>query len=212
MDALTMSVDATQRTALLEWSVASAALPGEARSGDGHYVRNFLGGALVAAVDGIGHGDEAAVAAKLAVSILDAHPQDHVISLFRRCHEGLLKTRGVVMSVASFSGSLMTWMGVGNLEGILLRAQPGVVPAQETLLLRGGVVGYQLPNLQAAVVPVSRGDTLVFATDGVRSGFADGLHASDPPSQIASQILARFKKGTDDALVLVARYVGGGAP
>ena len=48
---------------MIEWGVASRALPGETRSGDLHVVESFAGGALVAAVDGLGHGEEAADAA-----------------------------------------------------------------------------------------------------------------------------------------------------
>jgi hypothetical protein len=55
-----------------------------------------------------------------------------------------------------------------------------------------------------------RGDTLIFATDGIREGFTEGLALSDPPQQLADRILARYTKGTDDALVLVARHAGWG--
>jgi len=55
---------------------------------------------------------------------------------------------------------------------------------------------------------VAPGDTLVLATDGIQSGFADELAVDASPQQLADQILARSGKSTDDALVLVARYVG----
>jgi hypothetical protein len=53
-----------------------------------------------------------------------------------------------------------------------------------------------------------RGDTLVFATDGVRREFTQRLALGDGPQQLADRILGQYAKGTDDALVLVARYVG----
>jgi len=59
-------------------------------------------------------------------------------------------------------------------------------------------------------VPVAPGDLLIFATDGIREGFAEGLPTDATPQQLADQILARSGKGTDDALVLVARYAGAG--
>jgi len=70
------------------------------------------------------------------------------------------------------------------------------------------VVGGQLPNPYASLVPVARGDTLGFATDGVRSDFSEELTVSEAPQRTADRILARYGKLTDDALVLVARYVG----
>ena len=57
--------------------------------------------------------------------------------------------------------------------------------------------------------PSPRG-TLIFATDGIRGGFAEGLPTDATPQELADHILARHGKGTDDALVLVARYAGGG--
>jgi hypothetical protein len=79
-----------------------------------------------------------------------------------------------------------------------------------SLLLRGGVVGSHLPLLRAAVLPVTQGDTLVFATDGIRSSFADGLNVRTAPQLLADRILAQYRMGTDDALVLAVRYGGQG--
>ena len=41
-----------------------------------------------------------------------------------------------------------------------------------------------------------------------RSGFARDIVLDDTPQQLAGRILATHAKGTDDALVLVARYLG----
>jgi phosphoserine phosphatase RsbX len=198
---------------LLEWGVATAALPGQAGSGDECLVKSFASGVLVAAIDGLGHGEEAGAAARIAVRTLEQHAHESVIFLVKRCHTSLRRTRGVVMSLASFSArdETMTWVGVGNVEGLLLGADPGSRPRREVLLLRGGVVGDLLPTLHASLIPVMRGDTLIFATDGVRSSFLDDLVPGDPPQQMANRILARHGKGTDDALVLVARYLGPGS-
>jgi serine/threonine protein phosphatase PrpC len=195
---------------LIEWGVAAQPLEGEAESGDLHVVQPFPEGVLVAAVDGLGHGPEAAAAARSAVATLAEYAREPVISLVKRCHERLIRTRGVVMSLASFNAldNTMTWLGVGNVEGLLLRADAAASPPRENVLLRGGVVGYQLPALRASILPVTRGDVLILATDGIRGGFVEDVTLNDPPQQIAEQILARRATGMDDALVLVARYLG----
>jgi len=100
---------------------------------------------------------------------------------------------------------MMTWTGVGNVQGALMRAGARKGSVQEVLLLRGGVVGSQLPALQAAVLPVAKGDTLVFVTDGIRGDFAEGVSALESPQRAADRILERHCRGTDDALVLVVR-------
>jgi phosphoserine phosphatase RsbX len=195
----------------MEWGIASRALPGQPTSGDLHVVKSFPGGMLIAVVDGIGHGSEAAAAAAIAGAILESHAADPVISLFHRCHEALRTTRGVAMSVASlsFSQALVTWLGVGNVEGVMLRQSGVSWAAGDSLLLRAGVVGLQLPSLDAEVLPVSRGDTLIFATDGIQSSFPRGPMDNRRSQKIADSILAQYGRTSDDALVLVARFLLG---
>lgn len=190
-------------------------MAGQVTSGDRHLVTPFPGGVLVAVVDGLGHGPEAAEAAAQAVRTLESHPEQPVISLVKRCHEALRGTRGAVMSLASYSArdSTMIWLGVGNVQGVVLQRPHKMHERRESLLLRGGVLGTQLPALTAAVVPVRWGDILILATDGIRSEFARNVIVTDPVKTIADRILTEHTKGTDDALVLVSRYLGTeGAP
>jgi phosphoserine phosphatase RsbX len=196
---------------LIDWGVASVALAGEAESGDLHLVKPLKHGVLVAAVDGLGHGAEAAAAARAAVAALDRYADEDVLPLVARCHEALLGTRGVVASLAFLDDArrALTWLSVGNVEGMLLFADPAARPVRASLVTRGGIVGSALPPLRAEVVPIAPGDTLIFATDGIRGGFTEGLASDATPQQLADDILARCGKGTDDALVLVARYLGG---
>jgi phosphoserine phosphatase RsbX len=193
----------------VEWGVAGSVLPGQSHSGDHYVVCSFPDGVLLAVLDGLGHGDEAAAAAIKAACVLEQGAKLPITRLVQRCHEELKASRGVVMSVASFTTSygLLEWMGVGNVQGILRRSDTQCLKSPEMLLLRSGVVGIHLPSLAAAVLPVFPGDTLIFATDGVRGDFVDGpvngnLH------EAAKAIVARFWKGNDDALVLIARFLG----
>jgi serine phosphatase RsbU (regulator of sigma subunit) len=201
--------------ALIEHGIAQRAFPGESVSGDRAVVQPLPSRVLMAAVDGLGHGEAAASAAAISVDTLKNHAEEKPEELVRRCHEALKRTRGVAMSLASIDArsGMMTWLGVGNVEGLLLRTASSP-PTREVLLMRGGVVGYQLPPLRVSQLPISLGDLLVFATDGIRSDFTAGLPLDDPllrhqdVQEIADRILARFGKTTDDALVLVARYTG----
>lgn len=198
------------KTVLLECGVAVAPLPGQTDSGDRHLIEELPGGALLAVVDGLGHGPEAAEVAKTAVQTIKQHASERAMALFQRCHQALRGTRGVVMSLASFdaAGSAMTWLGVGNVEGFLIRADSHLTPDHEDLLLRGGVVGCQLPPLRASVLSIFPGDTLAFATDGIAPDFVSEVNSWQPPQEIASRILDRHSKRNDDALVLVGRYRG----
>ena len=201
------SVDAS----VIDWGVAASALPGEAQSGDLHLVKAVPAGVLIAVVDGLGHGAEAAAAARAAVATLDEHATESVTALLQRCHWALKGSRGVVMSLAFIDPRLhtLTWAGVGNVEAALLHVAPRPTVERIGLVTRGGIVGSELPAVRAQHATLAPGDLLFFATDGIREGFIEGLAVEAPPQQLAEQVLANHGKGTDDALVLVARYRGG---
>jgi negative regulator of sigma-B (phosphoserine phosphatase) len=200
----------TEKTSGIEWAVAARPVTGQTVSGDLHVVKPFGHCVLLAVIDGIGHGTEADRAAHVAADVLLKHTEDSTISLMRLCHGALAETRGAVMTLASlnFNENTMNWLGVGNVEGRLFRADPNVLPAHENILLRGGLVGYQLPSLHASVLPLMRGDLLLFATDGLHVGFDQRINLTESPKQIADGIMSRHFKGTDDALVLAVRYLG----
>ena len=196
---------------IIEWGVASQTVGNEAVSGDIHLVKVLPGKALVAVIDGVGHGEAAAEAAQIAADCLRKYAGDSLAELMGKCHWALIATRGAVISLAEFSAAdnTMAWLGVGNVDGFLLRRNASRRPACEGLLPNRGLVGDCLPPLAASVLPVDNGDVLIFATDGIRPGFADRIMPSNPPQQIADQILAWLSVGSDDALVLVVRYVNG---
>ncbi len=196
---------------VIEWGVASLPQPGQAQSGDMYLVKLLAHGALVAVIDGLGHGQEAAQAAKIAAETLDAFAGEPLIALVNRCHEALRQTRGVVMSLACFqeSDSTMTWLGVGDVEGVLLHQDALPSPRQENLVLKGGLLGNHLPHLVDSVLHVARGDLLIFATDGIRPDFAKHVILTESPQRIADRILAECRLGTDDALTLVVRCAYG---
>jgi hypothetical protein len=195
---------------MVEYGVAKFVLPGQGESGDLHLVRCNHSGILVAAIDGLGHGEEAASVSKTAAALLKSSADEPIISLVERCHEKLRATRGIVLSLAYIDPEhgMMTWLGVGNVQGVLMRADAKKGNGQESLLLRAGVVGSQLPSLQATVLPIVRGDTLFFATDGVRSDFSATLSARENPQRAADRILEQYGSGNDDALVVVVRLMG----
>lgn len=190
---------------LLATGVACAALAGQTSSGDRGLVVEFPGGALVAAIDGLGHGADASLAAHEAELVLEDDPGAPVDELVQRCHARLKNTRGAVITLASFHQGAMTWVGVGNVEGLLVR--PSGIDA---VPMRSGIVGYALPALVARRVSVARGDTLVLATDGIRHGFRAEVDLREPQT-IADAVLAKYGKGNDDACVVIARYLGGAA-
>jgi negative regulator of sigma-B (phosphoserine phosphatase) len=197
--------------ARVDWSAASRARAGEKESGDRCVVTEQPNGTLLAVADGLGHGAEAALAADLAVRTVERYATEALTEIVKRCHQNLLRTRGVALSLARWDprDREMTWIGVGNVEGLLLQKDGGAGPPTHRLVLRGGVVGVRLPALQVAQVTVEGEGLLILATDGIGGEFDQNLDPLERPQILADRIMATYSRDTDDAMVLVARLGGG---
>lgn len=194
----------------VEWGVATRCRPGEATNGDLGVVTLLPDGALVAAIDGLGHGSEAARAAQTAAAVLREGPSRDLVRLFNRCHAALRSTRGAAISLAFLSvwERNLTWLGVGNVEGRLIGTEPSARWPKGSLPLASGVPGHELPPVRTATLSVRPGDLLLMATDGIGAAFADSLNVSGSARAITERILAEHWKTTDDALVVAVRYLG----
>ncbi len=194
----------------LEWGLASRAFGGERRSGDQCVVRQVGAGLLVAVVDGLGHGPEAVRAAERVCVIIERARDLDLATIVRHCHAGLRDARGVVMTLVALDPRTdsLTWLGVGNISGHLLRAPGHPSERRDELFVRGGTIGVHLPMLLPSASAVQPGDLIVIGTDGLRPGFSRGIASDEAPQTVAEGILARHARETDDALVFVGRYVG----
>lgn len=198
----------------IEWAVAQRPLPGESVSGDHYVVRTWDGGVLLAAMDGLGHGWEAAQAAHLAGDCLnEAVPALGLEAMIRDCHEALRGTRGVALTAALYhpDPGTLQWTSVGNVDGVLWHRPGQPDRGRQCTILRGGVVGYQLPTFHVSTLQVSSGDICCLASDGIASGFIEKDPAFLEPRRLADYILERYGRTTDDALVLAVRFGEAGA-
>ena len=94
METMNATCEAGVSSTFVEWAVCARPLPGETESGDLHLVAPLPMGVLIAVVDGLRHGPEAASAARIATASLRERPQDGTADLMRRCHASLQGTRG----------------------------------------------------------------------------------------------------------------------
>jgi phosphoserine phosphatase RsbX len=201
-------VEGLEELRLLDFGIAGRAARGEAESGDVPVVAIGTQAVLVAAVDGLGRGFEAAHVAAAAVRALEQFNDEPLEVVVQRCHARLLGSRGVALSLASFRDdeATMSWLGVGNVAGRLFRAGRIDDHADEFIVNFGGIVGDELPAFHAATVSLSAGDLLVFATDGIDPEFGGRFERSGTAQEIADRLLREHRRGSDDALVVVARY------
>ena len=181
-------------------------MEGEERSGDLAVFVPTASGALCCVIDGLGHGPEAADAAETCGAIVRQHSEAGATELLNACHEALVETRGVVMTVAWFDldQSRLSWAGVGNVDARLVRLGPE--QREDVALVFGGVLGYRMPNVRPATMPLERGDMLVMITDGIDGAISPALAGGGAAQTLAERIFAMHAKGSDDALAVVVRY------
>ena len=193
-----------------EWGVATRCRRGEATTGDLAVLARLPEGALVAAIDGVGHGGEAARAALKAGEVIRTRPSQDLVLLAERCHTALRDTRGAAISLAFISSleGAVTWLGVGNVEGRVLSSDPSARRPKASLALGSGVAGHELPRVRTTTLDLRAGDLVLLATDGVRDGFGDALDVSGSTQAIADRVLAAHWRPTDDGLVVALRYLG----
>ena len=194
----------------IDWGVVSQPIPGEVVSGDSYIVKIIGKSILIAVIDGLGHGIEAAAAAQEAVECIKETQEISLIAMVQKCHKNLKKTRGVVMSLVmlDFTNYSVEWLGVGNIEAMIVHIDKENSTVSDRLLLRGGVIGYNLPHLQSSHTAIHQGDVLLLATDGIKDILINDLLKTElifgtTPQKIAERIFSTYRTLTDDALVWV---------
>ncbi len=196
----------------IEWAAVRRPRPGEAVCGD-HPIALGVGdgAALFGVIDGLGHGAAAATAAQRAADVVQERRSEPLDVLMQRCHRALTETRGVAMTLAlvDFQTDALTWIGIGNVAADLVAKHPAGLEVRSSALLAGGIVGYRIPQtLSTSQVSISPGDLLVMSSDGIAEHHLDSIDFAAHATSIAEQIVGRYGRETDDALVLAARHRG----
>ena len=196
----------------IEWARAGRPLPGEYTSGDRGIAVDIDGeAALFGVMDGLGHGSAAATAALRAIDALTRSRTERVEVLIQLCHRTLEGTRGVAMTLArvDFATNALTWAGVGNVTANLIHKDAAGIHIRSSARLAAGIVGYRIPEIRPAqVISLRTGDLLILATDGITEEHLDHLDFAASATDIAEEILSKYAKEYDDAMVLTARHRG----
>lgn len=158
-------------------------------------------------VDGLGHGDEAAIAARAAADLFDQRPFTDPAQFLSSAHQAMRGSRGGVAGACVIDPrvSQLTFAGIGNIAGVIVSGND-----RQHLLSHPGTLGTQLasPRIHARQYRWPTGATLVMGSDGIRSGWNlsdyPGLLSHDP-AVIAATLHRDFTRSTDDATVLVVR-------
>ncbi|MDY0884619.1 hypothetical protein ACFPL7_03625 [Dongia soli] len=204
------------------WGGVCVAKPGEDVSGDNWQVKRRDDGLIAVTVDGLGHGMLAAEAANAALAIFDQHYQRRPAEIINAMHAGMRHTRGAAIGIAHLDrvAQSVHFAGIGNIAAALISAEAG--PAQEASALRrgprrmvsqNGTVGHALRRVQEMDYPFDPvqggGEAMVIMqSDGIASSWSldayPGL-TDHHPLTIAATLYRDFRRGRDDATVLVTQ-------
>lgn len=193
-----------QRATLLLAAV-SIAKQGEDECGDAWAAAALGDVGLVLVADGIGHGPEAAAAARQAVRTFEACLEPAPGAIVARLHDALRPTRGATVAVAAvdIAGGTVRYAGVGNVGGSIVA--PG---ATRHMVSHNGTAGREARRIQEFSYPWPEDGLLVMASDGLsyRWDFEayPGL-ACHHPAVVAGVLYRDFARGRDDATVVVGR-------
>ncbi|HYD58021.1 MAG TPA: ATP-binding protein [Burkholderiales bacterium] len=178
---------------------------GEDVCGDGWCVVQGRGSVACFVVDGLGHGPDAAEAARVAIETVQASAQLDAPDIMDAVHRSLRPTRGAAAALAKLQpeSELCTFCGIGNIS-VSIRDGAATRP----LMSHNGILGHQVRKMQGISYPFHSDALLVMHSDGVATrwdlGAYPGVDARHPA--IAAALLYRdFTRGRDDATVLVAR-------
>lgn len=174
-------------------------------NGDAFVIKKWEENALVAVIDGLGHGQFAHRAALKAAQYLENHFDRPLEDIFRGVGRSCRSTRGVVMAVALINWSLKKFFlaNVGNIEVRMLNS-----PQPPSFRLRRGVIGLNAPNPVITEHDWHEDNILIIYSDGLRSHWQwkDFIDLEPESSAvIAQKMLHRLSRDNDDATVLVVK-------
>ena len=189
------------------YDIGAICLPiaGERLCGDAWAVRPSRTGVDLVVSDGLGHGPLAAQTSDVALNVFRQNPDLPPQRALEAMHGAMGSTRGAaVMAVQiDFAGNSLASAGIGNIGGHIATASN----------LRGiasmdGIVGHQIRKVKAFNYGCAKDEVVILHSDGLTARWKldefPGL-MSRSSSLIAGMLYKHYKRGKDDATVLVVR-------
>lgn len=184
--------------------VATCSHPRMPVNGDSFVVKQWQRRALVAVIDGLGHGPEAHHAAETARHYVENHFDSSLSSIFLGVARTCVSTRGVVMAVACFDAdeNKLTFASLGNIEARLFGSSKS-----PTLPVSRGILGHTNKMPVVSEYNWDHDSVLVLHSDGLtaRWHWNDFDFSDQSPAAIAQELLQRLARREDDATVAVVK-------
>jgi anti-sigma regulatory factor (Ser/Thr protein kinase) len=194
----------------LRAGVICAEKSGEEVCGDGWAVLQGRGRLIALVVDGLGHGFDAAVAARAAIEVVQAKPHLDAPDLMDAVHGALRPTRGAAAAVAMLQpeSELCVFCGIGNISASIRSGG-----TSRSMVSHNGTLGHQVRRIQEFRYPFPKGSLLVMHSDGMATHWDlaayPGLEARHP-AMVAAALYRDHSRQRDDLTVLTLRNGAGG--
>jgi serine/threonine protein phosphatase PrpC len=184
--------------------VAQRPADGETLCGDVYVIVPRGGATLVALADGLGHGPEAARAARAFCSHVEAGADAPLEEILASADRAVAGTRGVAASLLRLDPpGHAEFAGVGN---VVLRVLGRTLVHPLNV---AGILGRRnTRKLRTERFAVSPGDLLVMHTDGVSGRWELDDLGADAPDRVARGLLDTHGRSHDDATCVVVRWDG----
>ena len=153
---------------------------------------------LLAIIDGLGHGPEAAKVSQAAVEKLEQLSLTApVLEIMETVHLHIRGTRGAAATVCLIRDGKISACGVGNVE---LRSSETQIP----FVFSPGILGVRVQKFRVCETLIRAGTRLVMFSDGISTRLGLEKVRALPPREACATIIEHHRKAEDDATVLVA--------
>lgn len=187
----------------LEIDHLSVPREGEIENGDAIVTRFEHNRALLAVIDALGHGPEAAAVSRLAREVLGSIALDTTVaSVMQTLDTRLHGSRGAAVLLCLFGEGTLEACSVGNVELRSVAAKLPLVPTP-------GIVGSGFRKLKVYSGTTPASERFVAYTDGISArfdvtDFGPPGSTTLPRSVVCVTLMERLRRAHDDATVLVA--------
>lgn len=178
---------------------------GETECGDAWSAESRPGSLMLLVVDGLGHGPDAAIAARQAVQSFDGTPGVLPALRVEALNLALRPTRGAAVAVAHIDAArkVVRFAGLGNISAAIYSAE-----SVRHLVSQHGTAGQGTRRIEEYTYPWDERAVLVMHSDGIAARHDlttyPGL-LERHPGLVAGVLYRDFARGRDDVTAVVAR-------
>lgn len=191
-----------------EFGALSIPLAGEEVCGDHWAIEEVAGKTLLLVVDGLGHGPQAATAAREAIRVFGEMASLSPSEIILAAHASLRSTRGAALAVVQLDPHRgeAKFAGVGNIAGSILCQG---TDRGTSMVSYNGTVGHTIRKIQEFSYPWLPGSLLIMHSDGLGTQWQLGRYAGlalKHPGLVSGILYRDYKRVRDDVTVVSLRH------